>query len=145
NQIIGAPGSYTITASATVQGVTHTSNTQIGVNLLQDIVPSLVGALALNAGGSPQAFQVAVTGGVNPVTLTLTLPTGVTLGPNSPTPTNSTVITSPATVSWDLQSDVTAAIGNALTNIVVTATDSGIGANNVNAGNKVLAPPYSNG
>ncbi|MCU1306393.1 MAG: hypothetical protein JWN45_1088 [Acidobacteriaceae bacterium] len=145
NSITGAPNTYLITPAATVQGVSHTASSPINLQLLPDLNPSVVAGFALSAGGVPQSFQVAITGGVTPVTLNLALPTGVTIAAGSPTPTNSITANSPSTVTWNLQSDLTAAIGGALTNIVVTVTDPGIGANNVNAGNKVIAPPYANG
>jgi hypothetical protein len=141
NSISGAPGSYTVTPTATVAGVTHTG-APITVQLLPDISMSLGTAFALSSNGSPQPFQVQVTGGVNPINLSLTLPAGITIASG---PGTTTSVSAPGSVTWNLQADTTAAIGAALTNISVVATDAGIGANNVGAGNKTFTPTYSNG
>jgi len=138
-----AAGSNTVTFSGTSAGVTHAGsgsiliNVQPEITLVQSTVPSLV------AGDSSQNLTLAVSGGIYPVTLAITLPTGITTSAGTIVGNVSTqTLTGPGNVTWDLKADFTAATGGSLT-VPIHATDGGFAATGTAAGSVNLSASYA--
>ncbi|HUQ50208.1 MAG TPA: CARDB domain-containing protein [Terriglobales bacterium] len=134
--IAGIPssvGTFNVSASATVDGVTRTMTGTVPLQVLPEIALSLGTAFgSLTSGGTPQPLQVAVAGGVYPVTVNLgTLPTGIST--TSPT---SVVLTAPGSVTWQIQAAFSVSTGSFP--IIVNAIDGGISATSTPPGNVSL-------
>jgi hypothetical protein len=140
--ITGTPstaGTATVTVSGTAAGVTHNASATIALNIVSEIAPTESSVPSLVAGDPAQNLTLAVTGGVYPVTLAITLPTGITTSANL-----SQIITGPQNVTWPLMADFTAATGSNLP-IIVHATDGGVSATGTPAGNVNFTATYNVG
>jgi hypothetical protein len=136
-----AAGTSSVTASGTADGVTHAAsgsfslNIQPEISLVQSTTPALV------AGDPSQNLTIAVAGGIYPVTVSITLPAGITTTMGTISGNVSTqTLTGPGNVTWDLKADYTANTGS-LT-IPVLATDAGVAATATPPGNVPLSAKY---
>lgn len=143
--VSGAPtaaGTSTVTASGTSAGVTHAASGSFTLNILNEISLSETTSPSLIAGDPSQSLVVAETGGVYPVTLCATLPTGITTTAGTITGNVSCqTINNAQNVTWDLKADFTATSGN-LT-LAIHATDGGVTATSTPAGNVNFNAAYS--
>jgi|GEM_PF-3922519 len=131
----GVPLSGNLTPGAIGGGVTHTGS-NIAFAIKPEISFAVLSSPTLISGGSSQNLQLAVTGGINPVTVTLTLPTGITAtGPVSQQ------VSTPGNVTFSLSAGVNAATG--ALNFAVNGSDAGVTATSTAAGNVNFNAPYN--
>lgn len=128
-------GSYTVAVSAAADGVTKTAPA-ISLQILPEIAIAQTATPTLTAGGGSQPLTVSVTGGVFPVSIVLTLPSGISTGDPL-----SVALTGPGSITWNVSANNSAATGSQT--MVVTATDGGISATGTPAGAVSFAAAYS--
>jgi len=126
-QITGSPsaaGSATVTGSGTGAGVTHAATGSLAINVLGEIALTQPSVPTLVSGGTAQTLTVAETGGLYPVTLCATMPTGITTTSGT---INGNVscqtISGPGNLTWDLTAGVASSTGTLV--FPVLATDAG--------------------
>ncbi len=138
----GATGSSTVTASATAAGNTKTLVGSVAISIGSEITVTPTASPAFTTGGAAQNLTLNVAGGVYPVTIALTLPTGFTTTSGTVTGgVSRQVITGPGAVTYALSAGVTSGLGNQ--SFTVVASDPGIPASNTPAGNKTFLATYS--
>ena len=130
-----APTTGNITPNVLGGGVLH-SGSSISTVVKAEIAFSEVSVPVFTAGGSTQNLQLNVTGGISPVTVTLTLPTGITTtGPVTQ------LVSTPGVVTFTLSAGITALTG--LQNFSVNGLDVGVVTTSTAAGNVNFNAPYN--
>lgn len=103
----GTANTAVVTASATVNGVTHGASGPITINVFNEITATQVNTptLVAAAGGGPtQNIDINVSGGIYPLTIAFTPGTGIIA-------TGPTTLAAPGLVTLTLKADLTAPIG----------------------------------
>jgi len=150
--ISGAPmsaGSSTVTISGTSSGVTHNASSSITIQTGAEIAfANVTSGLTLLSSGPSGTISMDVSGGVYPISVCNTPPTGVTVtASNGGIKTNGSgnptckTLSQAGTLTFTVSADTTAALG--AQNLTFTATDAGIASSGVPAGNVNLTVPVT--
>ncbi len=109
--LVGIPtdtaGTFGVSVQGTADGVTHAASAPFTINLLNEIAitpgtpPILIAAVG---GGTPQNVSINVSGGIYPLTLTVTQPVGITI-------TGPTTLAAPGLVTYALSANLAAQTG----------------------------------